>query len=128
MHISNPSFPIKSQSNLIASAINVNANFVGLFPLIFDGDTTAENSVPSLVLITRRSGILYGCVAEIALNGQIIKIVTQEEFSQIGSTTKRLSFPLNSLALDSQGKYSINITTLNGSTGTFDVEIYGTKV
>lgn len=128
MHISNPSFPTKSQSNLIASAININANFVGLFPLTFDGNTTAENSVPSLILITRKSGMLYGCIAEISLNGQVIKIVTQEEFSQIGSTTKRLSFPLNSLALDSQGQYSINITTLNGSTGTFDVEIYGTRV
>jgi hypothetical protein len=128
MHISNPSFTVKSQSNLIASASNVNANFVGLFPLIFDGDTTAENSVPSLILITRKSGILYGCIAEISLNGQIIKVVTQEEFSLIGSTTKRLSFSINSLALPSQGQYSINITTLNGSTGTFDVEIYGTKV
>jgi hypothetical protein len=128
MHISNPSSQVTNQSNLIAYASDINANYIGSNQIIFEDGVSANNSVPSLILITRKSGILYGCVAEIYLNGSLLKKITQDEFSLIGSTTKRLSLGLNSIAYDSQGNYTINITTLNGSTGTFDVEIYGTKV
>ncbi len=133
MIVSNPPGPVSStQPYLIASAVNIDGNSLATTTLNWNNGASAANTLPMYARIVRRTGTITLLVASLRLNSNIIQPITAIQSALLGSGNDPVIYPLSSLVsvttVPIAGNWDLVVNTINGSSTTIDVSIYGLKI
>ncbi len=129
-----PSVPNIGQNPfiLIAKGTNIDGNTLAATTLTYQSNFNASNTLPLFAKITRKSGTVLLLVFTIRLNSNILASCAAIFTALLGSggdfLTTSLTNNIGATVTSVSSNYDVNVTTINGSAATFDLEIYGIKL
>lgn len=119
---------------ILASASNVDANALATTTLAWIGTHSAANSYPQFVKITRKTGTFLLLVLNINLGASLLRANAAVTMALLGAGSSPLLLPLSSdtaslaVSISAASNYSAIVATINGSSSTFDLEIWGLRI
>lgn len=129
VRLQTPSNVSSNQFYLIAAAIGVDANAIAATNLSWQNAATAANSIPMVARIYRKSGTLSLMIATLRLNSTIIQPISAANSTLLGAGADPIQYLLDTTTsatvVPANGAWDFNVTTINGSGSTVDVEVWG---
>lgn len=103
----------------------VNANSVAGTVLDFTPGISLLTHTPTIILFKWATGTFTLAVAQLVQSALIMTPLTA--LANITSNVRAMAAVSNAALFDSIGTLSVNVTTINGTAATFDIEVYGFK-
>lgn len=133
MQIASPvSIDRKTAEHLLVFSRDIDINSIHSKTLNYITNLSASNTVPLFIRIFRKKGIISQASFSIKLDEIVLKHVSEQINSLIGTTNRQLILQFDSIkdsiVYPTSGNYSVEINSINGSAATIDIEIYGLKL
>lgn len=124
-----PSNVSANQFYLLASALAANANAIATTALIWQNGANATNSISLIARVYRNTGTLSLMAGTLRLNATIIQPITAGSSALLGAAADPIQFTLSTntsaAVMPVSGDWDLNVTSLNTSGATVNVEIWG---
>lgn len=132
MTVTNPPTVSSVQSYLLASVLGANANGLATTTLSWANGMSAANTIPLYAQVFRRTGSLSLMVATLRLNAVIIQPIAALASALLGVGADPIGYSLDTTTsatvIPVAGNWDLTVGTINGSSATLDVFVYGLKI